>query len=298
MGGIFMQRLTAAQVKIWTIDVLYDLVGASIYAVAVHMFTAPNHIAPGGVTGIATLVNYLFSGAQIGTVSLIINIPLLMLSYRFLGKAMTMKTLKSVLIMALMMDFSGLFLPPYTDNPLLAALFGGVGIGAGLAIIFMRGATTGGTDIAARLLQLKYPHIPIGRAMMLVDCVVLGASFLVFGTLEAALYGLIAIFTCSRVLDSLLYGMDVGKMALVVSDKSEEISRQIIDQLDRGATLLAGKGAYSGQERYVVMSAVRKNEFHKLKKLVCEIDPSAFIIVAEVGEIMGEGFRSIQDDVK
>lgn len=293
-----MKRLTSEQTKTWATDVLYDLIGAIIYAVSVHMFTAPNHIAPGGVTGIATLVNYLVSSAQIGTVSLLINIPLLLLSYRFLGKSMTIKTLKSVLIMSVVIDLTGLFLPAYTDNPLLAALFGGVGIGAGLAVIFMRGGTTGGTDIAGRLLQLKFPHLPIGRAMMLVDCTVLFASSLVYGKLESALYGLIAIFTCSRVLDSLLYGMDVGKMALVVSDKNEEISKAIIEELDRGVTLLAGKGGYSGQERYVLMTAVRKNQFHKLKKLVSTIDPGAFLIVAEAGEIMGEGFRSIHDDLK
>jgi len=292
-----MNHLSAEQAKVWLTDILFDIAGSTLYAVGVHMFTAPNHIAPGGVTGIATMINYLL-GAPIGTVSLLINIPLLFLSFKLLGKAMTVKTLKSVFIMSLILNVMNFILPAYTKNPLLAALFGGVGIGAGLAIIFMRGGTTGGTDIAARLLQLKFPYIPMGRAMLLVDCVVLITSSFVYRQLESALYGLIAIFTCTRVLDSLLYGVDVGKMVLVISEKSQEISKAIINDLDRGATLLAGKGAYSGNDKYVVLSAVRKNQFHKLKKLVYDIDPRAFIIVAEAGEIMGEGFKPIQNKTK
>lgn len=292
-----MNHLSAEQAKVWLTDILFDIAGSTLYAVGVHMFTAPNHIAPGGVTGIATMINYLL-GAPIGTVSLLINIPLLFLSFKLLGKAMTVKTLKSVFIMSLILNVMNFILPAYTKNPLLAALFGGVGIGAGLAIIFMRGGTTGGTDIAARLLQLKFPYIPMGRAMLLVDCVVLITSSFVYRQLESALYGLIAIFTCTRVLDSLLYGVDVGKMVLVISEKSQEISKAIINDLDRGATLLAGKGAYSGNDKYVVLSAVRKNQFHKLKNLVYDIDPRAFIIVAEAGEIMGEGFKPIQNKTK
>lgn len=292
-----MNHLSAEQAKVWLTDILFDIAGSTLYAVGVHMFTAPNHIAPGGVTGIATMINYLL-GAPIGTVSLLINIPLLFLSFKLLGKAMTAKTLKSVFIMSLILNVMNFILPAYTKNPLLAALFGGVGIGAGLAIIFMRGGTTGGTDIAARLLQLKFPYIPMGRAMLLVDCVVLITSSFVYRQLESALYGLIAIFTCTRVLDSLLYGVDVGKMVLVISEKSQEISKAIINDLDRGATLLAGKGAYSGNDKYVVLSAVRKNQFHKLKNLVYDIDPRAFIIVAEAGEIMGEGFKPIQNKTK
>lgn len=292
-----MNHLSAEQAKVWLTDILFDIAGSTLYAVGVHMFTAPNHIAPGGVTGIATMINYLL-GAPIGTVSLLINIPLLFLSFKLLGRAMTVKTLKSVFIMSLILNVMNFILPAYTKNPLLAALFGGVGIGAGLAIIFMRGGTTGGTDIAARLLQLKFPYIPMGRAMLLVDCVVLITSSFVYRQLESALYGLIAIFTCTRVLDSLLYGVDVGKMVLVISEKSQEISKAIINDLDRGATLLAGKGAYSGNDKYVVLSAVRKNQFHKLKNLVYDIDPRAFIIVAEAGEIMGEGFKPIQNKTK
>ncbi|MEG2537215.1 MAG: YitT family protein [Hydrogenoanaerobacterium sp.] len=292
-----MKKLTAQQLKVLFIDILFDIGGSILYSVGVSMFTAPNHIAPGGVTGIATLINYLFS-APIGTVTFLINIPLLFLSYKFLGKSMTLKTIKSVAIMSVCLNASAVLLPPYISNPLLAALFGGVGIGAGLAIIFMRGATTGGTDIAARLLQRKFPFLPIGRAMMLVDCTVLITSSFVYGQLESALYGMIALFTCSRVLDSVLYGIDVGRMVFIISEKNEEISKVIINDLDRGATLLSGRGAYSGSEKTVVLSAVRKNQFHLLKTLVYNIDPSAFIIVAEAGEILGEGFKAIDDKTK
>lgn len=290
-----MKKISAAQLRVWLIDILFDIGGSALYAVGVTMFTAPNHIAPGGVTGVATLVNYLW-GAPIGTVTFLINIPLLFLSYKFLGRDMTLKTIKSVIVMSVTLNIAEVLLPPYISNPLLAALFGGVGIGAGLAVIFMRGATTGGTDIAARLLQKKFPFLPIGRCMMLVDCTVLISSSFVYGRLESALYGMIALFTCSRVLDSLLYGLDVGRMVLIVSEKNDEIAHAIITDLDRGATLLTGKGAYSGGEKTVVLSAVRKNQFHLLKSLVKKIDPGAFIIVTEAGEIIGEGFKAIDNN--
>lgn len=282
--------------KEFLVDTLYDILGSIAYALGVHVFTAPNHIAPGGVVGVATLANYLSDGRlPIGTVSLIINIPLILLAYRLIGVRFTNKTLKTLLISTVMLDFVVAPLPVYMGNPILVALFGGVLIGAGLALVFMRGSTTGGGDIAARLLQMRMPYLPIGRAILIVDCVVLLAAAAVYQQLESAMYGLITIFATTRVIDSMLYGLDAGRMVLVVSDHSEEIAQGVIDVLDRSATLLHARGAYKKTDKFMMLSAVRKEEFHKLRDLVHRIDPHAFVIVAEAGEIMGEGFKPIKE---
>ena len=289
-------KLTGSTVRTWIVDVLFDVMGSIAYALGVHVFTAPNHIAPGGVVGVATLANYL-SGERIpiGTASLVLNIPLILLAYRFLGARFANKTLKTLLISTLILDVAMKPLPVYTGNPILVALFGGVLIGAGLALVFMRGSTTGGGDIAARLLQMRYPYFSIGRAMLIIDFVVLLASAVVYQQLESAMYGLITIFATSRVLDSILYGLDAGRMVLVVSDHSEEIADGVIAMLDRSATLLHARGAYTKNDKFMMLSAVRKDEFHKLKDLVHRIDPGAFMIVAEAGEILGEGFKPIKE---
>ena len=163
--------------RFWTlvIDVLYDIVGSALYSSGVHVFTASNNIAPGGVTGVATIINH-FSGFPIGTLSLIINIPLLILAFSLWGKRLTLKTIKSVVILSVVMDLIELFVPTYDGNPLLAALFGGVCMGAGLALVFIRGSTTGGTDIVGRLLQKFFPAIQTGRAILVIDFMVLLAS--------------------------------------------------------------------------------------------------------------------------
>lgn len=283
-----------------TIDTLYDIVGSFIYAVGTYCFVAPCNIAPGGASGIAIMINYL-AYVPIGIMTFIINIPLILLALRYLGRNFTIKTIRSLIINTVMLDF---VVAPLFDNfggerflgnvygdRLLGSLFGGVLIGAGLAVIFLRDSTTGGTDIAGRLLRLKFPHIQMGRAMMLFDTVVLLASIVVFGSIESGLYGLITIFVCSRVIDGILYGADKGNMVLVVSSKSHEIADILMRDIDRGITFLRGQGAYSHSETDVIVSALRKSEFHRLKTIVYDVDPAAFIIVTEAGEIWGEGFK-------
>ena len=171
--------------------------------------------------------------------------------------------------------------------------FGGVLMGAGLAIIFLRGSTTGGTDIISFLVKKWYPHVPIGRMIMVVDCIIIGVSVLVFGNLESALYGLISLYCCSMVIDSIIYGLDKGSMVMVVSEKNDEIAAQIMDELERGVTLLKGQGAYTGTDRDVLMCAVRKQQFARVRAIIYEKDPNAFVIVSETSEVLGEGFKQV-----
>ncbi len=276
----------------WTIvvDVFYDIVGSALYSAGVHVFTASNNIAPGGVTGVATIINH-FSGFPIGTLSLIINIPLLILAFSLWGKRLTLKTIKSVVILSAVMDLIELFVPTYDGNPLLAALFGGVCMGAGLALVFIRGSTTGGTDIVGRLLQKFFPAIQTGRAILVIDFMVLLASAVAYKNIETFMYGMVAMFTSSKVLDTILYGVDNGKVAMIVSDKKEEIGRAIIDEMERGCTFLKATGAYTSEEHSVIMCAVRRQQFLHLKKIVFKVDPSAFFIALGADEILGYGFR-------
>lgn len=274
-------------------DLGYDFIGALAYSVGIHCFTAPNQIAPGGVSGLAIIINYYFPFLPIGTLSLCMNLPLIFLALRFLGRKFTLSTLKTLLVVTVVLDVLFLGVPVYTGNPLLASLFGGVSLGAGLGIIFMRGSTTGGSDILMRLLQLKFPHLSMGKLMMLLDLVVLLLSVVAFQNIESGLYGLIAIYASSHFIDAILYGMDKGQLAYIFSLKNEEIARRIMEELGRGVTFLQATGAYSGEERQVSLCAVRQVEFYKVKRIIHEVDPEAFLIVSEVGEILGEGFRPI-----
>lgn len=273
-------------------DIVFDIVSGLFFAVGLSCFSAPNEIAPGGVSGIAVLIKHLI-GFQLGTIMLIINIPLLLLAWRFLGRSFTLKTLKTVAIHTFILNEIAPMFPVYTGEHILAGLFGGVLIGVSLALVFMRGSTTGGGDIVSRLVQLNFRHVPIGKMMFCFDVLVLIASILVFRNIEAGLYGLISIFATSKVIDGMLYGLYTGKVLLVISPRQNEIAGEIMAKLDRGVTFLDGVGAYSGQQKQVLMCAVRANEYHNVEEIIKHFDPEAFVLTLEAREIQGEGFRPI-----
>lgn len=279
------------------LDLSADIVGSVIFAVGIVCFTGPANIAPGGVSGIAIILNYVWNMLPIGGMSLAINVPLMVLSFKYLGRRASMRTICSLIISSLMIDWvAAPFFPIYTGDRLLGAVFGGVFIGAGLSLIFLRGSTTGGTEIVSNLLRLKWPHISMGRAILFVDCAVIALSMIVFKNLESGMYGIISLFCSTKVIDAIVYGFDQGNMVTVVSDKNEAISKRILEEIDRGVTLLHGKGAYTGQEKEVLICAVRKSEFARLKSIIREIDYSAFVVTTEAGEILGEGFKPVDKD--
>lgn len=274
-------------------DLLFDLVGCFAFSIAIQSFSAPNNIAPGGVSGIAILLHYLF-GLPISVLSFVLNIPLLLLAWRFLGRGFTVRTVKTVAILSILLGLCEA-LPTYEGNLILAALYCGVLEGFGLAAVLARGSTTGGSDIASRLIQLKYPHISVGKLLLVVDGMVLAASAIVYQNIESALYGLIVIFTAGRVIDSTLYGLDAGKVMMVVSERFREISEEISGRLGRGCTILEGRSGYTGSQRDVLFCAVRKPQFIILKRIVRAIDPNAFLVALEANEIIGEGFKPIDE---
>ena len=290
---------TKSKAKTLALDGLFFVAGALIDAVAVNVFTAPNHIAPGGITGIGTMLNYLFQ-TPIGMVNMIINIPIVIWAILEIGYKLVAKSIAAIIIFSVAIDTLALWLPAYDGNPFLAAIFGGVLEGIGLALVFMRGSTTGGTDMIARLLGKHFRHLSMGKLMLAVDLVVIAASALVYQKLESALYAIIAIFVSTRIIDTLLYGTDSGngKLYFIISKKSDEIRQRILEDIDRGVTIIPIQGGYSGQDGEMLLCAVRRYEVTKINDIIHTADRDAFVIVGEAGEITGEGFRSASSDDK
>lgn len=277
------------------IDVLYWLAGCFLYAVALNLFLAPNHIAQGGATGAATLLNYLFNRVTIGQFVVIINVPLFLAAWKFLGVKFLLRSGIVTVMLSVIIDLVSLFMPKYNGNLILAAVFGGALSGAGLSLIFLRGATSGGTDILARLLRLKWPHISMGRVILMADMCIVAAAGFVYGNLESVLYAAVVVFVSSQVIDYILYGTGNGKLLMVITRHAHEIAAVVTKQMHRGVTILPVQGGYTGEDKNMIICAVRSSEVARLSKIIRSIDEAPFIIVSEAGEILGEGFKAGSD---
>ena len=233
--------------------------GAVIYALAFDWFVAPNQIAMGGVTGLAQIVNALVPVLPVGVLSILVNVPLFLAGWRLLGGRLLVSSLYAMAVSSLAIDVIAWMhtFPPM--DPILATLYGGAGMGVGLGLVFSQGATTGGTDIIGKLLKLKFPWLPIGKLVMIPDMVVVILAAVVFGTVNAALYGLIQMYLLSKVMDMILYGWDTSRVAYIITDRWEETVQGLLD-MNRGVTLLQGKGAYTGAEKQVLLVAFRQRE--------------------------------------
>ncbi|MFR6094809.1 MAG: YitT family protein [Dysosmobacter welbionis] len=249
--------------------------GAVIYALAFDWFVAPNQIAMGGVTGLAQIVNALVPVLPVGVLSILVNVPLFLAGWRLLGGRLLVSSLYAMAVSSLAIDVIAWMhtFPPM--DPILATLYGGAGMGVGLGLVFSQGATTGGTDIIGKLLKLKFPWLPIGKLVMIPDMVVVILAAVVFGTVNAALYGLIQMYLLSKVMDMILYGWDTSRVAYIITDRWEETVQGLLD-MNRGVTLLQGKGAYTGAEKQVLLVAFRQREIVPIKRMLREIDPKAF----------------------
>ena len=269
--------------------------GAVIYALAFDWFVAPNQIAMGGVTGLAQIVNALVPVLPVGVLSILVNVPLFLAGWRLLGGRLLVSSLYAMAVSSLAIDVIAWMhtFPPM--DPILATLYGGAGMGVGLGLVFSQGATTGGTDIIGKLLKLKFPWLPIGKLVMIPDMVVVILAAVVFGTVNAALYGLIQMYLLSKVMDMILYGWDTSRVAYIITDRWEETVQGLLD-MNRGVTLLQGKGAYTGAEKQVLLVAFRQREIVPIKRMLREIDPQAFFIVCDAHEVLGEGFGDYQKE--
>lgn len=284
-------------VRVMILDLLAFAAGGIIYGSGVVAFIQPNEISPGGVTGISTIIHHVW-GFPTGTMVLILNIPLQAMGWRKFGLGFIAKTAIATLASGFSLDLMELLLPAYTGNRLMAALFGGVLMGAGLALVFLRGSTTGGTDILAKLLRLRFPYLSMGRMILFIDTVIILTAALVYRDIESALYSVIALFCSSRTVDSLLYGADRGKLVFIVTKHPETMANNIFAEMRRGVTVLDATGGYTKSHKAMLMCAVRRQEASRLHAVVKKSDPEAFLVVTEAGEILGEGFKRIDEEPK
>lgn len=281
--------------KEWIKTVVLVVLGALIYSVGTQYFVVPAQIAPGGAVGIALMINHL-TALPIGTLTLLINLPLLVLAWFYLSHRFTIRTAAATVLVTVILDFLVTPLcPQYAGDRLLSSVYGGIVVGVGMAFIFLAGFTTGGTDIAGYLLQKKFPHYSIGHALMMIEGVILVMSIVVFQDVDAGLFGLISVYVQTKVIDMILYGSDAGSQAVIVTKHPQEIADRVIADLERTATILPAKGAHSGEAVNVVLCTVRKSEFVRLKRIIGQCDPSAFVMVNETSEVLGLGFKGFAE---
>lgn len=275
--------------------VLKIAVGCAIFALGFDLFLEPNGLNAGGISGIAMIVTHLLRVGSVGTVTLLINLPLFFLGGKKIGMQFFVGSILGTIFLSLFIDlFTAI--PLVEVEPLLAAIYGGVICGAGLGIVFIVNASTGGSDILVRLLKLRKPNMNIGQIGLYIDFVVAAATGLVFGNLSNMLYSLIAMFATCQIIDAVIYHFDYSKVALIISSEYEAIATAICDKLDRGVTYLYGQGYYSKSDTKVVLAAVKKDQLAQLKETVVEIDPKAFIIVQEAHQVLGDGFAKYSKD--
>lgn len=274
------------------VDYFTIIAGCALYAVGFSVFIEPNSIVVGGATGVATLIHQFVYFLPIGFTIILINLPLFIIGFlKFKGEFL-FKTIISTALSSVFIDIFVALLPQYTGDVILSVLAGGVTMGTGLALVMLRGATTGGTDIVAKLANRKFRFIPIGRLMFFVDVLIVCLSGVIYKRFEPVLYSVLFLFVSTFVLDKLIYGSGNGKLLFVVTKNPAEITAAITATLGRGATEIKAKGGYTGTDISVLMCAVRPSQVSRLLNIVKSTDKDSFVVITEAGEILGLGFKS------
>jgi uncharacterized membrane-anchored protein YitT (DUF2179 family) len=268
-------------------EYLVIILGATIVGITFNAFLLPNEVASGGVSGISTILNGLF-GWKPSYVQWTLNIPLFIAGLIFLGYQFGIKTLVGTIFLPFVVNRTE-GMEAWTHDPLLAALFGGIGVGLGIGIVFRGHASTGGTDLAAQIIH-KYTGLTLGTCVAMIDGLIVISAGIAFG-IEGGLYALIALFVTTKVIDFVQVGLGRSKMTLIITNKQEEVRESILSKIDRGVTKLSAYGGYTDDERPILMCVVDQTEFSNLKSVVKNIDPKAFIIVTDAAEVLGEGFK-------
>jgi len=285
-------------------DYSFIVIGCLLTALAIDIFLVPFKIAPGGLAGIATVIFHLTEGKfSVGLVILVINIPLFLIGIKHIGGVFFVKTFISTLLLSFFIDI----FEPYTyrfvekylvdisnidsnANLLLYCIFGGAMTGIGLGIVFRAGSTTGGTDLAAKILHKFLPKFSVGQILLFIDGVVVVFAAIAFQSVLLGLYAIVTIYITSKIIDAILEGISYAKAVYIISDYSDDIAKRILEEVNRGVTGLDGTGMYTKTEKKVLMSVLERSQIPKVKSIVKEIDPDAFIVVSDVREVFGEGF--------
>ena len=286
MTTFFRKRVPSEQTRAYLLILLGSAIGGAAYP----LFLVPNSIAPGGLTGVATILNYVF-GWPVGVTSMVLNLPLFLMGYKTMGRVFAFRSLVATILFSLFIDL--LPLPPLTDDILLGSVYGALVLGVGLGLIMRGGATTGGSDMIARMVNKRFPFLTVGTFLFLVDCaVILCAAFTM--SARAALYALICIFISAKAVDLVLAGMGSAKACFIITAAAQAVSSRILKELNRGATILSATGAYSGEERTVLISVVSSREVLPLKEIVRQEDEKAFVFITDTHETLGEGFSALE----
>ena len=277
-------------------DALSILLGTALVAASLDMFVIPNNISPGGVSGLAATLSHIIP-LCVGTLALIINIPLLIAAWKILGFSQLSRTLVSTVMLSVFIDLFANVLPVYSENILLASGLGGVFAGAGIGILFLRGISTGGTDLFSILLLRAMPNLPIGGLLLSIDAMVVVFAVVVVGDIEIALYSFVEIYLASKVIDGIMDGANYAKVIYIITEHGREMTEMLSTKTDRGVTLLPAKGGYTGNDKSVVVTVTRQNILSQTLTLIKQTDPDAFSFVVNAAEVHGEGFRRYRADI-
>ena len=273
------------------VSYLFITLGSLVYALGQLYFIKPLHIPMGGVSGLALVANFLWS-LPIGVVTIVLNIPLLFLGWKNMGKEFFTKTAFAILVSSVFIDLLEPLLPAFDGEMLIAALYGGIVMGVGYGLIFRAGGTTGGVDIIAKWIN-RQKDIPIGTTNLIANAVVIVGSALIYGNLDSALYAMVTSYLTSMVIDKMVYGMDAQKSAMIITSKPKEVAGAVMEELHRGCTGMDATGMYTGDQRTVLICAVRRHETGTLKKLILEKDENAFMMISNISEVFGHNFKRL-----
>ena len=279
--------------ELWP-DLLYDIIGSILYAFGVYTFAVGADFAPGGVSGMAVIIHHFFEQVPIGTCILCINIPIILLCYRVMGKLFLIKSLKTMVISSFFLDAVFPRIPLYEGDTLLGSVFAGVFMGLGLACIYMRGSSTGGSDFFILSLNKLFPHRSIAQITMIADGSIVVLGGLLYGRIDALLLGVIATFASSSVIDAVMIGKQSGKMVTIISSNGQAIADAINSEVGRGSTIIQAAGTYTGAPRQVLMCACNKNQISAIRKIAFRLDNHAIVTVGSYDEAFGEGFQDPQ----
>lgn len=283
--------MNTKKIKKWIWDIGVDAVGGLFAGIGLYNFAANAGFPMAGFSGISLILYQLFH-IPMGAAVVVLNIPVAIMCYRLLGKTFFFNSVRSVIISSFMIDYVAPLLPVYNGERILAAVCTGIFSGLGYALIFMNGSSTGGTDFITMAIRAKRPHLSIGRIVLVIDCVIVLFGGLVLGDTDALIYGLVITYIMTKVMDKLLYGLDEGKTAMIVTEKGLSVAGIIDHYIKRGSTIMKGLGSYSGKERDVVMCACSNKQMYVIRKMVKKADPNAFIVIMDSSEVVGEGFKT------
>jgi len=284
-------RVDKKNLKTVLIDFFGIMAGAVILAVGYNIFMVPNMLAPGGISGLAVVLHYLIS-SPIGITVIVLNIPLFIAGYMVLGPRVVMQSLLGTVLFSLALEISAPLLPPATNDLLLAAVYGGIVMGVGSGLVFRYRGSTGGTSLLSLILAKKWGISP-GQAMLVGDLIVLALAVFVFGG-EAAMYAALSLFVSVKVIDAILEGLGLAKSVIIITRNGEEINEKLLYELGRGVTWLEGSGGYTRESREVLLCVITRQQIARLKEIIHEVDPGAFVIIGNATEVHGEGFKKLQ----